>query len=402
MWRYPPGLGRHSLFTGTLVVPLCTALSACGGGGGGDFVASIPPPLVAPTPTPTPTTTLPPGTVTFNYPATHPVDVRISWLDSPATRLGTTDVTGLITVFPGSGGQPITRTTAAGEFTITTSQQQLDHGYALNTTGGNFPAGITSIAGFAAQRSWDINDTVAYLYENPYGDTPQYFGQRLAGFSTDGKQLFSYDYSRAFGGNVQLALNPNRKLQSSFIYDVGYSYVSMGEWSWQVVDLDGKLAGDSDKLLFANGDRTPVAGIPVSGTATYDARTLLGWAKAPFALTADFGARTMAARIEQDYRYNPSGDSMDDPEAVGIHVAGTAAFSNDGLFNIPLSGTVNIVTDSYAINVRTAPPPQAASGMMNGAFFGPHAEQVGGTFFLQNSSGVQLMQDAFVGQQHRP
>jgi hypothetical protein len=40
--------------------------------------------------------------------------------------------------------------------------------------------------------------------------------------------------------------------------------------------------------------------------------------------------------------------------------------------------------------------------MMNGAFFGPQAEQVGGSFFLQNSGGVQLMQDAFVGQQRRP
>jgi hypothetical protein len=37
---------------------------------------------------------------------------------------------------------------------------------------------------------------------------------------------------------------------------------------------------------------------------------------------------------------------------------------------------------------------------MNGAFFGPHAEQVGGTFSLQNPGGATLMQDAFVGQQH--
>jgi len=400
MSRQPWDPDGRSLFTRTIVLPMCMALSACGGGGD-DFVASIPPPPVTPTLTPTPSPALPAGTVAFNYAATNPVDVRTSWLDSPANRLGTTDVIGLVTVFPGSGGQPTTRMAGAGEFTVTTSQQQLDHRYALNTTGGNFPAGIMSIAGSAAQRSWEINDSVAYLYGNPYGDTPQYFGQRLGGFSTDGKQLFSYDYSRASGGGAQLALNPNQKLQSSFIYDVGYSYAAMGEWSWQVVDLDGKLAGDSDKLLFVNGDRTPAGAIPVSGTATYDARTLLGWVKAPFALTADFGARTMAARIDQDYRYNASGDSMDDPEAVGIHVAGTAGFSNDGLFNIPLSGTANIGS-GYLINLPTTPPSQAVTGMMNGAFFGPQAEQVGGSFFLQNSGGVQLMQDAFVGQQRRP
>jgi hypothetical protein len=37
---------------------------------------------------------------------------------------------------------------------------------------------------------------------------------------------------------------------------------------------------------------------------------------------------------------------------------------------------------------------------MNGAFFGPHAEQVGGTLALDRADGSLLLQDAFVGQQH--
>jgi hypothetical protein len=39
---------------------------------------------------------------------------------------------------------------------------------------------------------------------------------------------------------------------------------------------------------------------------------------------------------------------------------------------------------------------------MDGAFFGPRAEQVGGTFSLSDSNGVRVLQDAFVGQQHQP
>jgi hypothetical protein len=39
---------------------------------------------------------------------------------------------------------------------------------------------------------------------------------------------------------------------------------------------------------------------------------------------------------------------------------------------------------------------------MNGAFFGPHAEQVGGVFALGRPDGTLLLQDAFVGQQPRP
>ena len=143
----------------------------------------------------------------------------------------------------------------------------------------------------------------------------------------------------------------------------------------------------------------PTTGIPVSGTATYDARTLLGWVKSPFTLTADFGARTIAALIDQDYRYNAAGDSMDYPLAFGIHVAGSAPFSSEGLFEIPLAGTVNY-TDSYPLNTPEGPPSQSVTGAMNGAFFGPHAEQVGGTFSLDRANGSQLFQDAFVGQQH--
>jgi len=104
----------------------------------------------------------------------------------------------------------------------------------------------------------------------------------------------------------------------------------------------------------------------------------------------------MAAVINQDYRYQPNGDLMDYPLAFGIHVSGSAPFSN-GLFNIPLTGTANWAS-SYAINTSVAPPPESVTGSMNGAFFGPNAEQVGGTFFLNRSSGAQLMQDAFVGQ----
>jgi len=392
-----------------LALPLCLLLSACGGDGSYG-VASTPPPPVAPKPTPAPSPALPAGTTTYNYPASHPVDVRTNWLDSPATRLGTTDVIGRLTITPGNGGPTSSRTTAAGEFTITTTQpssQQstwgnLNHQYALNAPVGLLPGGLTSIAAAAALSSWDINDAVAYHYpDNPYGDTLQYFGQHLAGFATDGsgKQLFAFDYSRT-DASGRLGLSPNQNLQITLGYDVGYSYVAMGEWSWGVVDLQGKAAGDSGHLLFVNGDRTPSSGIPVSGTATYDARTFAllssgGTAGIPFTLSADFGSRTISTQIDQDYRYDSGLGSGGEP-ILGIHVGGSAPFTNAGMFDIPLAGTA-----SYsAFNSSVTPAPQSVTGMMNGAFFGPHAEQVGGTFSLQNTGGVLLMQVAFVGKQH--
>ena len=194
----------------------------------------------------------------------------------------------------------------------------------------------------------------------------------------------------------------NEGVRHTLTLDAGYSYVSMGEWNWEYIYGDGTPSLDgSAGVLFAGGDRTPASGIPVSGTSTYDARTFDPFIKASFALTADFGQRTMSTRIDQDYAYNFDGDIMDYPTAFGIHVAGSAPFTNDGLFNIPLSGSVNWA-NSYAINTPVAPTAEPVSGTMNGAFFGPHAEQVGGVFFLDRAGGARLMQDAFVGRQPNP
>jgi hypothetical protein len=206
-----------------------------------------------------------------------------------------------------------------------------------------------------------------------------------------------------YGGYSRtLPFSTDEKLFTSLNLYVGYSYVSMGEWGWDFVHLDAGSAGGYGTLLFVSGDRTPASGIPASGKATYDARTLSLLssdltAGIPFSLTADFGARTISTGIDQDYRYQPNGDLLDYP-APGIHVAGSAPFSNNGTFDITLNGTVNY-SGGYPLNTPEPPPTQQVTGDMNGAFFGPHAEQVGGTFAVGPPGGGVLLQDAFVGQQ---
>jgi hypothetical protein len=274
----------------------------------------------------------------------------------------------------------------------------------LNAPAGVLPGGLNSISDHSAEISWDISlpPAASNHYANPYGDWIQFLGQRLTAFSKapDGSetQFLSNDFTRGLAISSQ-ALSPDRSLKATLDYDIGYSYVAMGEWSWRVVDLNGTAAGDFGDLLFVNGDRTPGSGIPVSGTATYDARTLAlysgsGVQGIPFALTADFGQRTMSTRIDQDYLYT---SNVDGP-ILGIHVGGTAPFSNSGTFDVPLTGTANY----SSTNVPATPPSEPVTGMMNGAFFGPQAEQVGGVFSLNRTGGVLLMQDAFVGQQHKP
>ena len=115
----------------------------------------------------------------------------------------------------------------------------------------------------------------------------------------------------------------------------------------------------------------------------------------PLSLTANFGNATISAQIAQDYQYNSAGASAD--PILGIHVAGSAPFGNDGLFDIPLAGTMNYAST----NLQAAPAAESVTGDMNGAFFGPHAEQVGGVLALDRAGGTVLVQDVFVGRQRR-
>jgi len=392
---------RHPLrLASTSALPLCLLLSACGGGGGDSRVASIPPPPI----------TLPPPpasaqTVISGYSLKGSLDVRTSWLDSPATRAGNYDLIGRLTLTPQNGSPTSYRATLPGEFTLTlTNPTGQAFNYTLNAPAEILPGGLRSIGPASAVSSWTINQNVAYRYGNPYEDWRQALGQRLTAFdkASDGSetQLFSYDFTRGSTTTIT-SLGSGNSLRTTLDYDIGYSYVAMGEWSWRVVDLNGTAAGDFGDLLFVNGDRTPAAGIPASGTATYDARSLAllsssGTPGIPFTLTADFGRRLMSTQIDQDYRYNaadPAGDPI-----LGIHVSGTAPFNNNGSFDIPLSGTANYAS----INSSLTPPPEPVTGTMNGAFFGPHAEQVGGVFALGRPDGTLLLQDAFVGQQPHP
>jgi hypothetical protein len=352
---------------------------------------------VTPTPTPTPT------------PAPQSIVVQTSWLDSSVgTRNGTYDLIGRLTLTPGNGGPTSYRATAPGEFTVTVARPSDAFRYTLNAPAAIMPGGVMSISASSPSISWDFNlpPAQSYLYDNPYGDyCCQLLGQRLTASLKDAsgntaQPFLSYDFTRGSVSSSQ-PLGSGTQLSSTLDYDIGFSYVAMGEWSWRVVDLNGTAAGDFGSLLFVNGDRTPAAGIPLSGTATYNAHSLLLQSSyttrgVPFTLTANFGQRTISTQIDQDYRYNaayPTGDPI-----LGIHVNGSAPFSNDGSFGIPLSGTVNYAST----NLPPTPPSEPVTGSMDGAFFGPNAEQVGGVFALNRSGGVLLVQDAFVGQRPIP
>lgn len=361
-------IGWRSSLLSAVAYPICLLLSACGGDG--TSVANIPPP---PTPTPSPS------------PSTNMV-AETTWLDRAGTQVGTYGLLGRISSSSGSG-----RALAPGEFTMTVTKSGEAFSYALSGTTMNVKS---------PEIFWDPSANGYSFNEVGRGQWPQFLGQRIVGYhiNEDGskEESGSYDFTR---GSTSVSL-----AGATFTYDVGNSYVAMGEWAWPV-----DTTGDPSKeLLFVNGDRTPAAGIPVSGKATYDAHALSllhpVWGSAvpglTFTLTADFGQRTVATSVDQDYQHYDDGMAYAGPAIgttaiLGIHVDGSAPFNNDGTWDIPLTGSVNY-SDTNAVQT---PPSEPVTGSMDGAFFGPHAEAVGGTFFLNRVGGQTIIKDAFVGQQ---
>ena len=103
----PQNLERESTMKrsiSTSALPLCLLLSACGGDGT-STVENIPPPPVTPAPTRTPTPT---------------IDVETSWLDSPATRVGSYDAIAIVN--QSVNGTLSSRFAPPAEFRIEASQ----------------------------------------------------------------------------------------------------------------------------------------------------------------------------------------------------------------------------------------------------------------------------------------
>lgn len=102
-------------------------------------------------------------------------------------------------------------------------------------------------------------------------------------------------------------------------------------------------------------------------------------------LTSDFGQRSISAQLNRDYSINGDGVAF-----LGVDVRGTGPITQPGSFSIPLAGSLLGAEGSAPLPV---------TGALDGAFFGPNAQQVGGVFAVDAPFGsqVHLVRDAFVG-----
>ena len=150
------------------------------------------------------------------------------------------------------------------------------------------------------------------------------------------------------------------------------NYVALGAWNNPPA---AGAAGDISYGVTIYGAPTPPGELPDSGTATYDA-TIVGWLlrqnkveelRGGVALEVDFGLRNVSANVNTMIAATgPSGETI------------FTDFSR-------LSGNGEILDQNgFTGNLRGVDDP-TLTGDYQGAFFGPGAAEVGGTFTFSNN-----------------
>ena len=343
---------KQHLYT-VILLASATALSCCGGSDGGvNSAATASPPAAPAAPSSPP-----------------PASTNITTFASPATRPGTYDTIAIVDRGGGTPGPSTHRLAAPGEIRISTYQSTSvpnELSYTLEFTSAELPANHSALTAIFPPQEIDT----------PVGKVTLKFGDQ---FTYTSGQITGRGSRVADGSSVASEnLNADQKLESQLSYNAGLSHVSLGQWNWWVTDRHTGNSLEYNSVYFVHGDRTAVGDIPSSGTATYSGTSL---GQIDVALTADFAQRSIAAQLSRDAQ--TWGDAIGGYTSVAaVDLHGTGGIASSGSFAVPLAGTVD-----------TMP----ATGALDGAFFGPNAEQVGGVFAAGDGAGQALVRDAFVG-----
>ncbi|HZP88479.1 MAG TPA: transferrin-binding protein-like solute binding protein [Burkholderiales bacterium] len=175
---------------------------------------------------------------------------------------------------------------------------------------------------------------------------------------------------------------PNNVLAFVDPFAAGFQYQTFGVW---LSDQGNTLSAN----VFSVGAKTPGASIPTQGTASYSGGATGFYSdsagqpflfSAQMSANANFGTRTVAFSTTGTTLFN----------------ANTSAQTFDS--NLNLSGTLSYGTRSNNLTGTLTSQGGSMSGTAVGRFYGPNAQEIGGTFALRGS-GVEAMNGAFGGKQ---
>ena len=311
-----------------------TALTACGGGGGGSSSGTTP------------------TTQTVNY-------TPVAFTDKDSVELGTT------VRFSGESVQ--TDLTVNPGVAVTSLSNTGDTGTATVDVTYDFDGQIIKLV-------LDHSNGSALEFEESDGDNIA-DASTVLGAYFEGILFATGDDGAKFGMAAD-AVND----------DIDFSYQTFGVWE------KGRGATTAEVVAASIGVATTGANIPTSGTATYNGWTGGAYLDAAgqydyltaseFTAVADFAARSISVTSEDTIMYNMVDDQLASANAGdGLDFSGTLTYSAGS--NV-LSGSMTTVG--------------GPTGTMRARFYGPAAEEIGGTFH-GTGSGFQLYTGSFGAKQ---
>lgn len=379
-----------------LALLLILGLAACGGGGGGEIASAPPPVALAPVTTPTaapsgPTlvstelTRTPLSGYTALTEGTYPA-IAVAYRRAEGSKIANTFGTETFADLAPSAVRLSVEPnrTYSIEFAVPgiPARQSFDLGHeTLLNVGG---LGVVS----------DFGRHVLNTYRYSDGSTRFVETDGLFGDGRIPVRETSPGVGEAYG--LQLILETPDAVAGSL------RYVSYGSWNRIGFEVSGNTSSNFrsspyDEVRFVTGRRTQPGELPVTGTANYTA--LVGGTQAvnqdlggairiaAMKLVADFGARSMSAAI--DVPFEPDNDCC--RATLGIAAAGRGPIDPTGDFRVALSGTTNL----------GGPTTNPLSGTLQGAFFGPAADETGGVIQLLQG-GVPVFLGSFAGGRSGP
>lgn len=303
---------------------MALALAGCGGGGGGSVGSTPPAPSPAPAPTPTPTPTPTPAPTPTPTPTPPPTGANDDLLPPlDSETFANIGALGTISV-PTSGGIE----------TKTLGQAQL--AFVYNAGNQSYTASDSS-----GSRTWlpsEIDQAQSSSLLTTYAKVTQTAADYLS-------------LTRTGTGAGQTR------------------YVGAGFWQQQV---NGAATVEGRFTAFTYGATTPASAVPRSGLATFDV-TLFGAGTIGTLINSIYGT----GRVNVDFATGIIAASGRFGETVA---SPSASLNFQWGANALLSSTANSFSGTSSFD-------NYGSGNWRGAFYGPGAQEVGGTLAVGNTSG---------------
>jgi hypothetical protein len=209
---------------------------------------------------------------------------------------------------------------------------------------------------------------------------------RVTGLNIDGAQSkvsFSNGNGSTLatnGAGVATAVSADKKDYAigADYNTLGYNYQTFGAW------VTGVGTGSGNAGAISAGAATPVSSVPTTGTATYngtaggiyvDTSGTTFLAAGSSALTANFANHSVS--------YSTSG-------TTAVDTASGAALPNPSALNMQGTLSLTVGSNDFSGTVSSS----SLNGAARGRFYGPTANEVGGTFALKGP-GVSSYLGAF-------